>query len=86
MKAHSEAVIRKNREAPGLVPSGVLIARRGSAMIDVMSNPVGQSMFFLAQRSLTVSHAWLHLLAAQLNMMCCIVSVVSQLWQMPRSS
>src|SRR5258708_28646804 len=84
MKAHSDMAMGKKQVAPGLgALSGVLIVRRGSAMIEVMLKPEDQLMFFWAQRALTVFHAWSHLLVSQLNRMCCIDSVDPQLWQIP---
>ena len=85
--AHSDAAIRRRRVAPFLVvPFGDLILRTGRAMIVVMSKPCGQAICFILHSSLTTFHALSHLFASQLKIMCCMDSIVLQLWHIPRAS
>ncbi len=54
-------------------------------MTMVMSKPWGHGMFLRVHISFTMSHAYVQLLASQLNMICCMDSIVLHVWQRPQS-
>ncbi len=80
--AHSDITIRSSRVAPWRVsPFSDRTFRSGRAMIVVMSRPDGHAMFFLSHMSFAIFQIISHWFASQLNMMCCIVSGVSLLFE-----